>query len=205
MATESQREAARTNTAGWTVVLQDVGPNKAAVMKVLRQTTSLGLQAVKELVDAAPAIACEGVSRTSALAIARSLHGAGATAAIDSVDLDAVLAPLIRGLRDNDWVQRLSAVRQLGEWGDARAVGPLVNALKDIETLENGAAEHVHQTWQVSPGDPGWDRRVFDDQVRHATEQYASRRVAVVQALELIGGVEAEQALIDHRARLSQG
>jgi large subunit ribosomal protein L7/L12 len=64
------------------VVLQAAGGNKIAVIKVVREVTSLGLKEAKDLVDAAPKAVKEGVSKEEAETIRQKLVDAGATAEI---------------------------------------------------------------------------------------------------------------------------
>ena len=64
------------------VVLKEVGSNKIAVIKVVREITGLGLKEAKEVVDNAPKALKEGVSKDDADAIAAKLKEAGATAEI---------------------------------------------------------------------------------------------------------------------------
>ena len=45
------------------VELTEVGPNKVKVIKVVREVTGLGLKEAKEVVDGAPKVLKEGVSR----------------------------------------------------------------------------------------------------------------------------------------------
>ena len=64
------------------VVLKEVGANKIAVIKVVREITGLGLKEAKEVVDNAPKALKEGVSKDDADASAAKLKEAGATAEI---------------------------------------------------------------------------------------------------------------------------
>ena len=48
------------------VILKAAGPNKLAVVKLVKELTSLGLKEAKELVDAAPKPLKEGVSKDEA-------------------------------------------------------------------------------------------------------------------------------------------
>ena len=48
------------------VELTEVGPNKVKVIKVVRDYTGLGLKEAKELVDGAPKIIKEGISKAEA-------------------------------------------------------------------------------------------------------------------------------------------
>lgn len=62
------------------VVLKDVGANKIAVIKVVREATGLGLKEAKALVDGAPAKVKEAVSKDDADAMIEKFKEAGATA-----------------------------------------------------------------------------------------------------------------------------
>ena len=48
------------------VELTEVGPNKVKVIKVVREATGLGLKEAKEVVDGAPKVVKEGVSKAEA-------------------------------------------------------------------------------------------------------------------------------------------
>lgn len=61
------------------VVLTGVGGNKIAVIKVVRELTSLGLKEAKDLVEAAPKAVKEGVNKDEAEAIKKKFEDAGAT------------------------------------------------------------------------------------------------------------------------------
>ena len=60
------------------VVLAEVGGNKIAVIKAVRELTGLGLQEAKAAVDAAPKAIKEGVSKDDAEAAKAKLEEAGA-------------------------------------------------------------------------------------------------------------------------------
>jgi len=60
------------------VVLQDFGPQKINVIKVVRQLTSLGLKEAKDLVESAPAPVLEGVGKDVAEEAKAKLEEAGA-------------------------------------------------------------------------------------------------------------------------------
>ncbi|OIO82984.1 MAG: 50S ribosomal protein L7/L12 [Gallionellaceae bacterium CG1_02_60_948] len=64
------------------VELSDVGANKIAVIKAVRELTEMGLKDAKDLVDGAPKPVKEGVNKADADAIAKQLIEAGATAEI---------------------------------------------------------------------------------------------------------------------------
>ncbi|HHX73588.1 MAG TPA: 50S ribosomal protein L7/L12 [Firmicutes bacterium] len=64
------------------VILTGVGEKKVAVIKVVREVTSLGLKEAKELVDNAPKPVKEKVSKEEAEALKAKLEEAGATVEI---------------------------------------------------------------------------------------------------------------------------
>jgi len=66
----------------FTVTLKAAGDNKVNVIKVVRTITGLGLKEAKDLVDGAPKVLKEGVSKADADAIAKQLIEAGATAEV---------------------------------------------------------------------------------------------------------------------------
>ncbi len=60
------------------VEIADAGSNKIGVIKVLREITQLGLKEAKDIVDAAPKMLKEGVSKADAEAWKKKLEEAGA-------------------------------------------------------------------------------------------------------------------------------
>lgn len=64
------------------VVLEGFGDNKIAVIKVVREITSLGLKEAKELVEGAPKPIQEGVAKDKAEEIKAKLEEAGAAVTI---------------------------------------------------------------------------------------------------------------------------
>ncbi len=60
------------------VILKAAGAQKLAVVKLVKELTSLGLKEAKELVDAAPKPLKEGVSKDEAEALKKQLEEAGA-------------------------------------------------------------------------------------------------------------------------------
>ena len=60
------------------VELTEVGANKVKVIKVVREITGLGLKEAKEVVDGAPKIVKEQVSKAEAEDIKAKLEGEGA-------------------------------------------------------------------------------------------------------------------------------
>jgi large subunit ribosomal protein L7/L12 len=74
--------AAAAEQTEFTVTLKAAGDNKVNVIKVVRTITGLGLKEAKDLVDGAPKVLKEGVSKADADAIAKQLIEAGATAEV---------------------------------------------------------------------------------------------------------------------------
>ena len=62
----------------FTVVLTEAGANKIGVIKAVREVTNLGLKEAKDMVDGAPKVVKEGVSKADADAIRKKLEEAGA-------------------------------------------------------------------------------------------------------------------------------
>ncbi len=60
------------------VELTEIGANKVKVIKVVREATGLGLKEAKDLVDAAPKVVKEAVSKEEAEALKASLEEVGA-------------------------------------------------------------------------------------------------------------------------------
>ena len=60
------------------VILKAAGPNKLAVVKLVKDLTGLGLKEAKEVVDGAPKAIKEGVSKEEAEGLKKSLEEAGA-------------------------------------------------------------------------------------------------------------------------------
>lgn len=72
---ESEEAAEQT---AFDVVLLAAGQSKLAVVKLVKELTSLGLKESKELVDSAPKALKEGVSKDEAEALKTQLEEAGA-------------------------------------------------------------------------------------------------------------------------------
>jgi large subunit ribosomal protein L7/L12 len=60
------------------VILKSAGPSKLAVVKLVKELTSLGLKEAKELVDGAPKAIKEGVAKDEAESLKKQLEEAGA-------------------------------------------------------------------------------------------------------------------------------
>jgi len=60
------------------VILKSAGAAKLAVVKLVKELTSLGLKEAKDLVDAAPKALKEGITKDEANALKQQLEDAGA-------------------------------------------------------------------------------------------------------------------------------
>ena len=60
------------------VIIKAAGQSKLAVVKLVKELTSLGLKEAKELVDAAPKAIKEGITKDEAEALQKQLEEAGA-------------------------------------------------------------------------------------------------------------------------------
>ncbi len=63
----------------FTVTLKAVGEKKVEVIKVVRAITGLGLKEAKDLVESAPAVVKDAVSKDDAAKFKKDLEAAGAT------------------------------------------------------------------------------------------------------------------------------
>lgn len=61
------------------VVMTSFGANKVNVIKAVREITGLGLKEAKDLVEGAPSVVKEGISKDDAAALKKKLEEAGAT------------------------------------------------------------------------------------------------------------------------------
>jgi large subunit ribosomal protein L7/L12 len=77
-AAPAEAAAAEEQTA-FDVVLEGYGDNKIAVIKVVRELTSLGLKEAKDLVEGAPKSVVEGATKEKAEEAKTKLEDAGAT------------------------------------------------------------------------------------------------------------------------------
>ena len=76
---EGEKKEEKTSFA---VEITSAGGTKIQVIKVLREITSLGLKEAKDVVDGAPKVVKEGVSKEEAAEIKTKLEAAGATVTI---------------------------------------------------------------------------------------------------------------------------
>jgi large subunit ribosomal protein L7/L12 len=72
------RAGAAEEKTEFAVQLTDAGDKKINVIKVVREVTSLGLKEAKDLVDGAPKVVKEGVSKDEAAAIKKKFEEVGA-------------------------------------------------------------------------------------------------------------------------------
>ena len=72
-------EEAAEEKSEFDVVLESFGENKIAVIKVVREVTSLGLKEAKEMVEGAPTTVLEGAKKEDAEAAKEKFEEAGAT------------------------------------------------------------------------------------------------------------------------------
>ncbi|NLW78273.1 MAG: 50S ribosomal protein L7/L12 [Ruminococcaceae bacterium] len=70
--------AAEEEKSEFDVILAEIGPNKMAVIKAVKEITGLGLKEAKELVDTAPKPVKEGASKADAEDIQKKLEEQGA-------------------------------------------------------------------------------------------------------------------------------
>lgn len=62
----------------FTVILKAAGASKLAVIRIVRELTGVGLKQAKEIVEAAPKVIKEGISKAEAEDLAARLMEAGA-------------------------------------------------------------------------------------------------------------------------------
>lgn len=77
-AVAGEAAAAAEEKTEFTVVLAEVGANKIAVIKAVREATGLGLMEAKAMVEGAPATVKENVPTEEANALKAALEAAGA-------------------------------------------------------------------------------------------------------------------------------
>ncbi|MDR0230763.1 MAG: 50S ribosomal protein L7/L12 [Dysgonamonadaceae bacterium] len=71
-------EAAVEEKTSFDVVLKEVGAQKLAIVKLVKELTGLGLKEAKDLVDGAPSTLKEAVAKDEADALKKQLEEAGA-------------------------------------------------------------------------------------------------------------------------------
>jgi large subunit ribosomal protein L7/L12 len=75
----AQQAAPAEEKTEFAVHLTSAGDKKINVIKVVREVTSLGLKEAKDLVDGAPKVVKEGISKEEAAAIRKKFEEVGAT------------------------------------------------------------------------------------------------------------------------------
>ena len=75
----SEEPEKKEEKTSFTVELTNGGSQKIQVIKALREITALGLKEAKDLVDAAPKIVKDGISKEEAAEMKKKLEEAGAT------------------------------------------------------------------------------------------------------------------------------
>jgi large subunit ribosomal protein L7/L12 len=78
----AEAAAADEEQTEFSVILTDIGANKIAVIKAVREVTTLGLKESKDLVESAPKPVREGVNKEEAATIKGKIEAAGAKADI---------------------------------------------------------------------------------------------------------------------------
>ncbi len=73
-----EAEAAEEEKTEFDVILKSPGGSKLAVVKLVKELTSLGLKEAKELVDSAPKEIKEGITKDEAESLQKQLEEAGA-------------------------------------------------------------------------------------------------------------------------------
>ncbi len=71
--------AAEDEKSSFNVLLKTTGDKKIEVIKAVREATGLGLKEAKDMVDAAPKVIKEGLSKDAANELKGKLEAAGAT------------------------------------------------------------------------------------------------------------------------------
>lgn len=82
MAGPAAGPAAAAEQTEFSVELTGAGDKKIQVIKVVRELTGLGLKEAKDLVDGAPKVIKDGLSKADADAMAKKLEGEGAKVTI---------------------------------------------------------------------------------------------------------------------------
>ena len=77
-AVAAEAAPAEEEKSSFDVVLKSAGANKLAIVKLVKELTGLGLKEAKDMVDAAPSVIKEGVSKEDAEGLKKQLTEAGA-------------------------------------------------------------------------------------------------------------------------------
>lgn len=79
---QSLEDSSKNEKTEFNVILSSIGENKIPVIKTIRGITGLGLKEAKELVESAPVIVKELVSKADAEVLKKSLESVGASVEI---------------------------------------------------------------------------------------------------------------------------
>lgn len=74
----NQEKNAKEEKTEFDVFLKVIGPNKVSVIKTVRSATGLGLKEAKDLVESAPAVLKENISKEDAESLKKTLENVGA-------------------------------------------------------------------------------------------------------------------------------
>jgi len=96
--TPAEAGAADEEQTEFSVILTEIGANKIAVIKAVREVTTLGLKESKDLVEGAPKPVREGVNKEEAATVKEKLEAAGANSG-----LRRVVGHVSKGLFNTDW------------------------------------------------------------------------------------------------------
>ncbi|VAX76221.1 50S ribosomal protein L7/L12 [Buchnera aphidicola] len=80
--TKNSEEPIKEEKISFNVKLTTIGPNKISIIKIIRSTTGLGLKESKDLVESAPTIIKENITKENAENLQKTLLDAGATVEI---------------------------------------------------------------------------------------------------------------------------
>ncbi len=79
---ESAEAASEEEKTEFSITLKSFGERKIEVIKAVREVTSLGLKQAKDLVETAPQVVKEGISKEEVDTVKQKLEGAGAVVEI---------------------------------------------------------------------------------------------------------------------------
>ncbi|MFI4847430.1 MAG: 50S ribosomal protein L7/L12 [Candidatus Makana argininalis] len=64
------------------VILDNIGPNKISIIKIIRGVTGLGLKESKDLVESYPVLIKEGINKDESISLKKTLEESGASVSI---------------------------------------------------------------------------------------------------------------------------
>ncbi|QCI21936.1 50S ribosomal protein L7/L12 [Buchnera aphidicola] len=74
----NQEKETREEKTEFDIFLKAIGPNKVSVIKTVRSATGLGLKEAKDLVESAPTVLKENISKEDAESLKKTLEDVGA-------------------------------------------------------------------------------------------------------------------------------